>query len=147
LGKGSTFVLKLPVHPECEVSENSSWALLVDDQKSVADFYFRISKNLGFEGRTAASLDEAREALDDLGRPHYVITDLQLGSGSGFEMIELIRARFGTLVPILVVSGVPDDDIEKKVKRAGADDFIAKPVSRKVLFSRIESLLGRNDVI
>jgi len=141
-GLGSDFTLSLP---ECPAPCNNDkiWALLVDDQKSVVDFYSKIARALEFEPEVACSVDEAERLIKEFGQPGFVLTDLHLGKSSGFSVIEKVRNMFGDHVPIMVVSGLPDDDIEQRVKKAGANDFLSKPVGRKALLSRMESLLSQ----
>ena len=146
LGYGSAFLLSLPKAPSPN-SRDRNWALLVDDQQSVVDFYSRIAKALEFEPETACSLDEAESLILELGEPSFVLTDLHLGKSSGFSVIKSIREKFGEYVPIMVVSGLPEDDVEQRVKKAGANDFLAKPVSRKALLARIESLLNHGNYL
>ncbi len=145
-GKGSIFVLELPAHLKDEDSGNSAkYALLVDDQNSFVHYYSRIANALGLEPRTANSYDEAESIIETSGRPYFVLTDLHLGNStqSGFDLVKLIRKKYGDILPILVVSGLPDEDVDQKVKEAGATDFVPKPIGRKALFSRIESLLNQ----
>ena len=138
--------MSLPKAPSPN-SRDRNWALLVDDQQSVVDFYSRIAKALEFEPETACSLDEAESLILELGEPSFVLTDLHLGKSSGFSVIKSIREKFGEYVPIMVVSGLPEDDVEQRVKKAGANDFLAKPVSRKALLARIESLLNHGNYL
>lgn len=148
LGKGSRFVLELPVHVNQENSLDESWALIVDDQTSFVEFYVKIFKSLHLNSKISNSFLSAKEILEKDGRPSFVLTDLHFGStkGSGFELIEYIRDSFGDFVPIMVVSGLPDEDIESKVKEAGANDFISKPVGRRDLYLKLEELIKKMSV-
>ena len=88
-----------------------------------------------------AVVDEALALVEQRGRPKLVVTDIHLGASNGLELVRSIRAEFGNEVPILVVSGLTDDAIAEQVRRAGATDFVTKPVGRRALFARIQSVL------
>ncbi len=141
-GKGSTFVLTLPrvEAPNVKVSD-APWSLVVDDQSNLTDFYSKVSKALEFVPRSANSVESAIEIIEEYGSPGFVITDIHMGSSNGLDLVRYIRSTCGSVLPILVVSGLPDDDIAQQARHAGASDFLAKPVRRRALFARIQSLL------
>ncbi|MCB0322633.1 MAG: hybrid sensor histidine kinase/response regulator [Bdellovibrionales bacterium] len=141
-GKGSTFTVRLPRQLLVEGNgQAADWALIVDDQPSLLDFYSRLAKALHLDPGAASSVDEALALVEQRGRPKLVVTDIHLGASNGLELVRSIRAEFGNEVPILVVSGLTDDAIAEQVRRAGATDFVTKPVGRRALFARIQSVL------
>ena len=139
--KGSRFILELPFVVDERKEEVRPWALLVDDQLNLTDFYAKLIGALGLVPITANTLDKAINAVKDSGKPVLVVTDIQLGNSSGLELIRFLRDEYGLQIPILVVSGLQDATVELQVKEAGGTDFLAKPVSRQVLFARIKSIL------
>lgn len=143
-GRGTTFIVKLPKQIISTASEAEHWALLVDDQPVLTDVYAKIAKALDLRPETAATLEEAVSILDRLGKPSLVLTDVHLGTGDGLDLVRYARQEFGKGLPILVVSGLGDSDIVERVLLAGATDFVAKPVSRRALFARMQSLLFRS---
>ena len=142
-GRGSTFTVSLPRQAEPkDFSMIAPWALMVDDQPALAEFYSRLAKAVDLAPAVATTLGEAIAIVERRGKPSFVLTDIHLGSGDGFELIRYIRREFGKDVPLLVVSGLSDSDIVDKAYAAGATDFVAKPVGRRALFARIQSMLS-----
>lgn len=142
LGKGSTFRLKLPRQRELvRHFSGSSWALMVDDQPSLTTFYARIAKALDMNPILASSVPEAKNVIMGNGRPEFVLTDLHLGSSNGIDLVKFVRSQFGDALPILVVSAITDEDVIREVRQAGATDFVSKPIGRRALYARIQSLL------
>lgn len=121
--------------------QTGQWALLVDDNAEVTTFYSRVAEALGFKYFTAASVIEAEGILKGHGKPRLVITDIQLGEGSGLDLVRSIRSQFGVELPVIVVSGNNDNLTEEMARGAGATKFLAKPVGRRKLFSEIQGIL------
>lgn len=142
VGRGSTFTLSLPRHnaPVTGV-QGAPWALLVDDEPPIVDFYERLARGLDLVPYSASSVSEAMALLAEHGVPKFVITDVHLGASDGFDLVQHLRSVYGNSIPILVISGLHGDDIAERARLAGATDFVQKPVSRRVLFARIQSLL------
>ena len=141
-GSGSIFTLSLPRHPAPpHLVHGESWALLVDDEPPLVDFYSRLAAGLQIEPFTASSVEDAVAILEERGQPSLVITDIALGGSDGLDLVRYLRSTFGTSVPILVISGLPDNDVAERARAAGATDFVHKPVGRRALFARIQSLL------
>ena len=124
--------------------KSGKWVLLVDDSEQVATFYSRVAEALGLRYFTADSVDVAQDILKREGEPDLVITDIQLGSGSGLDLVRSIRSEFGDDMPVIVVSGHADSDIGEQVKRAGGTKFLHKPVGRRRLFAEITNVLGED---
>ncbi|RIL08409.1 MAG: hypothetical protein DCC75_09000 [Proteobacteria bacterium] len=121
----------------------SSWALFVDDNPQVTNFYAKVATALDLKYHTAGSLNEAKNLIQSDGKPMLVITDVELGDGNGSELVKDIRERFGPGVPVIVVSGHTEESTRDKINEAGGVKFLSKPVGRAQLFSEIKSLLGK----
>ncbi|MCO6432196.1 MAG: response regulator [Deltaproteobacteria bacterium] len=117
------------------------WVLLVDDNDQVTTFYARVAEALQLKYFTASSLSQASLILEQQGRPRLVITDLQLSDSSGLDLIRLIRNKFGIELPIIVVSGNREEDLDARLRAHGATKYLMKPVGRRRLFSEIKSIL------
>jgi CheY-like chemotaxis protein len=137
--------LRLPVVSRTEHTESAldGWALLVDDNPQVTNFYARVAEAVKLTYYTAAAIAEAEALLTAHGAPRMVVTDIQLGDGSGLDLVRSVRKRFGRGVPIVVVSGNTGSEVESEVKSAGATTYLAKPVGRSRLFAEIRNLLMR----
>lgn len=99
---------------------------------------------LAAHGHEPEAVTDSREALDTARafRPDLVITDIQLPHVSGLELMELIRndADLAT-VPIMAVtaySGVGDDE---RIRAAGAQAYVSKPISVMRFAEAVDELL------
>lgn len=91
------------------------------------------------------AVDGLQGALDALAsRPFdLVISDVNLGDGSGLEVARVARARLAAGVTIVLTSG---DDLAPAVTRAaGADDFLHKPLHMPDLIERCDALMARRN--
>jgi CheY-like chemotaxis protein len=127
---------------EKRAGEEGGWALLVDDNPQVTEFYARVAKALALPYYLAASTEEAERLVVEHGRPRLVVSDIQLGEGSGLQLVRTFRSQFGPEIPIIVVSGQTSDSYGNDVSTVGATRFLTKPVSRSRLFTEIRELLG-----
>jgi len=89
------------------------------------------------------SVNTAEEALRwlDANEVSALVTDLRLPEMDGFELIEAVRARLGSL-PIVVISGDSDPRIPAHVAGLGANAYFAKPYSPAAVLTKIEELIG-----
>jgi DNA-binding response OmpR family regulator len=88
--------------------------------------------------REAAGGSEALE-LAAAEAPHLVIVDLRMPGVSGFEVVETLKQRYETAVPVIVLSGVEDPADRVRAFEAGADDFVAKPVFISEFLKRVDA--------
>ena len=123
------------------------WALFVDDNPQVTSFYGRVAEALELPYRTAASVNEASALLELGGLPCLVITDVQLGQGTGLDVVKQVRAKFGAQVPVIVVTGATEGELRTRVDRDGGPNttLLNKPVGRSRLFSEIRQILARGE--
>ena len=119
--------------------------LLVDDEPDILEF---VSYNLtkeGFDVYTASNGKEAvTKALEII--PHLVILDVMMPVMDGVEACEQMRSYEQlkhTIIAFLTARG--EDYSQIAGFDAGADDYISKPISPKVLVSRVKALLKRLD--
>ena len=85
------------------------------------------------------ALDAAREFTPDL-----VITDIQLPHVSGLDLIRLIRADEQLKeVPIMAVTAYASIGDEERIRGAGAESYVTKPISVARFVQEVDSLLAR----
>lgn len=75
-----------------------------------------------------------------------VISDVRMPGLNGYELIERIRAQ-DAAVPIIAVSGLDADDQVVAGLEAGADDYLAKPVSVPVLLAKVRAAVRRQQAV
>lgn len=114
----------------------NSRILVVDDEQDVCDLMSSLLRNEGAEVETALDEVEAAEHLS--GRLYdVVLTDLQLGAGSGLQICDLV-GRMQPGVPVIMVTGHGSLDAAVGAIRAGAYDFITKPVDPAMVLVAVE---------
>lgn len=119
--------------------------LLVDDEPDILEFVSYNLRKAGFDIYTASNGQDAIDlALRVL--PHLIILDMMMPGMNGLEACKKIRLNprlSHTLIAFLTACS--EDYSQLAGFEAGADDYISKPVSPKVLTSRVKALLKRVD--
>ncbi len=97
-------------------------------------------KNEGFE---VIGVSDGREALKILENyePDIIITDILMPYTSGLELISIVKSTGNKKIPIIVLSGLDQENTVMEAFRLGADDFITKPFNPAELSVRVKRLL------
>jgi two-component system, OmpR family, alkaline phosphatase synthesis response regulator PhoP len=117
--------------------------LVADDEPDILEI---ISYNLAKEGydvTTAKDGDDALTKAKSL-KPDLIILDIMMPKKSGVEVCTLLRRQpaFEDTI-IIFLTALSDDSSQVKGLETGADDYITKPISPKVLLSKVNSLFRR----
>jgi len=114
----------------------------VDDEPKVCKAVGRTLEQLGSKvscfARAADCLEQLRSQTCDL-----LITDVKMPEMDGIELLTEAR-RIAPWLPVLVITGYGDIPMAVKAVKAGALDFIEKPLDRQSFLSTVESILKRN---
>ncbi|MCK9171644.1 MAG: response regulator transcription factor [Treponema sp.] len=117
--------------------------LIVDDEAPILEL---VRYNLEKEGYGTVTAENGTEALR-LARsenPSLVILDLMLPDMSGLDVCRVLKNDTKTMaVPIIIVTAKTEDADIVAGLELGADDYVTKPFSPKVLIARIKSVLRR----
>lgn len=125
------------------MAENS--LLIVEDELEIAELIEFHARRDGFETKVVHSGRSALEAIPR-DRPDLVILDLMLPDVDGLEVLRRLRRTAETsAVPVLIVSAKGDESDVIAGIELGADDYVTKPFSPRILMARIKNLLRRND--
>lgn len=97
------------------------------------------------EGYTVIMAQDGKSGIEafDREKPDLVLTDIMMPFVSGLEIIDYVRNKSNSEVPIIILSAV---GLEKTIVEAfnlGADDFITKPFSPEELSIRVRKYLRR----
>lgn len=111
--------------------------LVVEDEPAIAEVVVAYARREGYETLWAAD-GEAALALWEEGAD-LVVLDLMLPKLSGMEVCRRIRARSSVPIVMLTARGSEDDVVAGL--DAGADDYVGKPFSPRVLMARIRAHL------
>lgn len=75
-------------------------------------------------------------------RPDVVVVDRRLPDGDGLDLVRRLRANAAMRrTPIIVVTAGHDESLRYGVLRAGADDYLSKPINPEELRARIQQIL------
>ena len=117
---------------------------VVDDDASMRTALARLLRSAGFEARAYASAAEFLVADADVDRgPECVLLDVKLPGMSGVELQAALARRERSL-PVVFVTGKGDIDTSVRAMKAGAVDFLTKPIHRGLLLAAIETALARD---
>jgi len=118
-------------------------ALVVDDERDIRELLVLTLGRMGLRISTAANLAEARELLAS--NPYDLcITDMRLPDGNGIELVSEI-ARHYPRTPVAMITAFGSMDLAVEALKAGAFDFVSKPVDIHVLRGLVKHALELNN--
>lgn len=117
--------------------------LIADDEPDILEV---IQYNLVKEGYEVVTSKDGDDALTKAksSNPDLIILDIMMPKKTGVEVCEILRAQpsFKDTL-ILFLTALNDENFHIKGLETGADDYVNKPVSPKVLISRVNALFRR----
>lgn len=117
--------------------------LIADDEPDILEI---IHFNLQAQGYNVINASNGNEAVDlsKSLKPDLIILDVMMPGKTGFEVCEILRANkeFKDTI-IIFLTALNDDNTQIKGLETGGDDYITKPISPKVLISRVNALFRR----
>lgn len=123
------------------MSGGTPTVLIVDDEQPLRDFVRRNLEVRHFDALTAANGLEALAHFHN-NQVDLVIVDLMMPHMNGLETIR--RIREDSLVPIIVLSALGEEQDKVKALNMGADDYLSKPFGVDELLARIKAVLRRS---
>ena len=114
--------------------------LLVEDDERLASLVSEYLRNNGHEVDVEGRGDTAVERILTE-RPDLVVLDLMLPGEDGLSVCRKVRPHFNN--PILMLTARGEEFDQVLGLEMGADDYVAKPVSPRLLLARIKALLRR----
>ena len=117
--------------------------LIADDEPDILEIIQYNLQNEGYEVMTAKNGNEAIEQAKRF-TPDLIILDIMMPGKNGIEVCNILRMQpaFNDTL-IIFLTALSDEGTEVKGLETGADDFITKPVSPKVLVSKVNALFRR----
>ncbi len=117
--------------------------LIADDELDILEI---LNFNLKGEGYNVIKATNGNEAVElaRIHKPDLIILDVMMPGKTGFEVCKILRAdkEFENTI-IIFLTALNDDSTEIKGLETGGDDYITKPISPKVLISRVNALFRR----
>ena len=117
--------------------------LIVDDEKDLVELVKYHVEKIGYKAITAGS---GGEAIDIAAKqqPVLIILDIMLPGFDGYEVCRILKRNENTKnIPIIMLTAKAAEDDTLAGLKAGADDYLAKPFSPKILMARVETVLRR----
>jgi PAS domain S-box-containing protein len=160
-GRGATFLVRLPIsvksqaivllgppgelgRPHGALSLAGIDILLVEDQPDGRDLFKAIVERSGARVTAVGSVREALTVFETH-VPDLLVSDIGLPDADGFDLIRTVRSldpsRGGAIPAIAMTAHVSDHD-QNRVRAAGFQGFLAKPVDREALLKLIREISG-----
>ncbi len=109
--------------------------LVVDDEPDILEFLQVILEEEGYDVLTSQK-GEFLEQLHNGGLPDLILVDVLLSGKDGREIVKLLKSQDETKhIPVIMFSAHPS--AEETAKKAGAEDFLAKPFDVDILLAMI----------
>ncbi len=115
---------------------------LVDDDRNILTTVSIALQAEGFVTRVYSDGETALKALLD-NPPDLAVFDIKMPKMDGMELLHRVRAH--SALPVIFLTSKDDEADEEAGLELGADDYIAKPFSLRLLVARIRAILRRAD--
>jgi len=118
---------------------------IVDDDESFRKAIERNLKHAGYEVATYASAEHLLDRLPSESMPGCILLDVRIPGLSGPELQERL-SELGSTLPIIFLTGYPDVRTTVRTIKAGAEDFLTKPVSSDQLLQAVERAIAHHEM-
>ena len=113
--------------------------LIVDDEPDIRELLDITLSRMGLQTHSAATLEEAKELVARV-QPDLCLTDMRLPDGNGINLVQYIQQEFPH-IPVAMITAHGSVETAISALKAGAFDFISKPVELENLRRLISSAL------
>ena len=118
--------------------------LVIEDEKDIRELITFNLKKYGYNVITSINGEEGLQ-YSSLHNPDLILLDIMLPGINGFQFCSTIRKSNNLKnIPVIIITALGDEKNIVKGLEKGADDYIIKPFSNKVLLARIKNVLKRN---
>lgn len=124
----------------------STKILIIEDVPEMSELVSMYLTKEGMDVSKAASAEEAIEILKTV-TPDLVILDLNLPGMSGFDFLKKFRGEYNNTIPVIISSARDGDEDIIEGLGLGADEFVTKPFSPRVLVAKVKANLRRGSEI
>ncbi|MFP7569899.1 response regulator transcription factor [Marivita sp. S2033] len=117
---------------------------LVDDDRNILT---SVAITLEAEGFEVETYNDGQAALDAFNKkmPDMAVFDIKMPRMDGMDLLQRVRQK--SKMPVIFLTSKDDEIDEVLGLRMGADDYVKKPFSQRLLVERIRALLRRQDTI
>jgi len=132
-----------PQYPQRKNEPDKPLVIIVDDDEAVREGLHELILSAGFQPATFSSTKDLLEA-DVIDRPGCLILDVRMPGSSGLDLQHHL-ARNGNPKPIIFVTGHGDIPMTVQAMKAGAIDFLTKPVRDQTLLDAVIAAIAADD--
>jgi FixJ family two-component response regulator len=118
---------------------------VVDDDASFRTAIERRLKHAGYEVETYSSAQHLLDRLSGVEKPGCILLDVWMPGLSGLELQNRL-VELGSILPIVFITGHSDIPTTVRAIKAGAEDFLTKPIPSEQMIAAIERAIARYDL-
>jgi len=126
------------------MNEKNALVFIVDDDTGTRESLKNLIRSAGLSAQTFSSAQEFL-AAERPKVPSCLVPDVQLPGLSGLDLQQEL-AKAGVKIPIIFITGYGDIPTSVRAIKAGALEFLTKPVNREDLLHAIEQAIARDDI-
>ncbi len=112
-------------------------ALIIDDEPDILDLLLMTLENMGVDCRTAETISQAHQALEEQVFD-ICLTDMRLPDGDGIDLVKTMQQNYPQ-TPVAVITAHGSMELAVEALKAGAFDFVSKPLKLKVLRDLVDT--------
>jgi len=120
--------------------DDNPFVYVVDDDSELRESMTMMISGMGLAAEAYPSAEAFLDAYQECPSPRCLVLDVRMPGLSGLGLQQVLAAS-GRTIPIIMISGCADIPMVVKAMRAGAVDFLEKPVSSQTLSTRIQEAL------
>ena len=126
------------------MNEKNALVFIVDDERGTRESLSNLIRSAGLSAQTFSSAQEFL-AAERPKAPGCLVLDVQLPGLSGLDLQQEL-AKAGVKIPIIFITGYGDIPTSVRAIKAGALEFLTKPVNREDLLNAIHQAIARDDI-
>lgn len=119
-------------------------ALIIDDEPDIRELLSLTLERMDIDCDTAANLAEAQNFLATASY-NLCLTDMKLPDGNGLDLVKIIQENYPA-IPVAVITAYGSMDIAIEAMKAGAFDFVSKPIDLSTLRNLITKALASSEI-
>ena len=118
--------------------------LLIDDEEHLCEILKRGLESTGRYEVGFATDGKTGLLMARKGSPHVVLLDVRMPDMSGFDVLRELKSKYPlSEIPVIMLSGLLDEDTKKECNYQYCEEFIDKPVNLQSLTERLDAVLRR----
>jgi len=122
--------------------------LVVDDDEDITTMLHSQLTHFGYQVRALTSISDSEQAIIEF-KPDLIIADITFPEGNMAGIDELNRLdfveMFGSIIPVIFISGRQDIDARLQAVRAGGASYLCKPINISILLEKVRELTCSDD--